>query len=149
MNDEPDRVFHRSFDTVIGMTAVFLAACVSGAPIGDFRTSDRPEHHRQVSVAEVDGILQRGGTVIDVRLREDYDADPVLIPGAQYRDPELMTEWAGEIDASASPVVVYCVRGKWVSQKVAHYLASQGLQVYSLQGGLEAWQADGDPPTRE
>ena len=36
------------------------------------------------------------------------------------------------------PVVVYCVAGRWVSQKAATLLEREGLDVYSLEGGLQA-----------
>jgi rhodanese-related sulfurtransferase len=40
-------------------------------------------------------------------------------------------------------VVVYCVHGKWVSQKAANYLQDQGFEVYALDGGIEHWKSTG------
>ena len=85
--------------------------------------------------------------MLDVRLQEDFDADPVLIPQARYKDPENIVEWVGEMTPADGPVLVYCVRGKWVSQKAANYLNDRGFEVYSLDGGIEAWKQDGRPTT--
>jgi hypothetical protein len=51
----------------------------------------------------------------DVRLIEDYEADPILIPKARYRNPENIEQWFSELPTDAEGVV-YCVRGNWVSQ---------------------------------
>lgn len=82
--------------------------------------------------------------VIDVRLKEDFDADPVLIPDATWRDPNAIDAWAKELSPGA-PVVVYCVRGHWVSQSVTKKLRDLGLEVSQLTGGIEAWKAAGKP----
>lgn len=122
---------------------VLCTACNPSTPTSDFRSDDRPEYTRQVSLEEVKDLTDRGGVILDVRLKEDYDANPVLIPDALYRDPELMSDWASDLEQIDAPVVVYCVRGKWVSQKVASELDERGHDVYVLDGGIEAWQADG------
>lgn len=132
----------RVFGSLLTLS-VLLVACASSSPQVDFRSGDRPEFDRQLSANDVAGILDRGGAVLDVRLKEDFQAHPVLIPEARYRDPELMTEWVSELGDVDGPVVVYCVRGKWVSQKVAHLLDARGIEVYSLEGGIEAWEAEG------
>lgn len=128
-----------------GLAAVLVtllaAACDTGSADHDFRSGDRPEYDKLVSATDIADVLERGGAVLDVRLLEDYEANPALIPRAQYRNPERMKAWAGEFAEKEAPVVVYCVRGKWVSQKVAHYLDSQGIEAYVLDGGIEAWQA--------
>lgn len=36
---------------------------------------------------------------------------------------------------------MYCVKGKWVSQKAAKYLSEHGFDVRSLDGGIDAWDA--------
>jgi rhodanese-related sulfurtransferase len=37
--------------------------------------------------------------------------------------------------------VVHCVKGKWVSQKAAAYLGEHGFDVRSLNGGIDARDA--------
>lgn len=85
--------------------------------------------------------------VIDVRLREDFDAEPVLIPDASWRDPNAIDSWVGELSPD-EPVVVYCVRGRWVSQSVTKKLRDMGLNVAQLTGGIEAWKEAGNPTTK-
>lgn len=122
----------------IALTAlcVLLAACASDY---EFRSDDRPSYDRAVTVDE----LPANAAVLDVRLKEDFDADPVLLPGATYRDPDKIELWAKNLSPGDGPVVVYCVRGKWVSQKAATYLADEGFDVYTMEGGIEAWKARG------
>lgn len=82
--------------------------------------------------------------VIDVRLEEDFDADPVLIPDASWRDPNAIEAWAREISPEEE-VVVYCVRGRWVSQSVTKKLRDMGFNVSQLTGGIETWKHAGRP----
>ena len=125
------------------VAGLLLAACAS-SPDYVFRNDERPTFDRQVSVAElrsestIDEVI-----LLDVRLEEDYAANPELIPGALYRNPESISEWASSLPQDAK-IVVYCVKGKWVSQKAASYLEDRGYEVYSLDGGIEAWQAQSE-----
>jgi rhodanese-related sulfurtransferase len=119
--------------------ALGLVAC-SDAPDYEFRSDDRPAYDKSVTVAELAAKPGDSVVVLDVRLREDFEADPVLIPGAMYRNPENIEAWSSSLPED-STVVVYCVKGKWVSQKAANYLAAKGLDVYSLDGGIQAWQS--------
>jgi len=84
--------------------------------------------------------------IIDVRLAPDFAEDPVLIPGAVWLDPNDTASWASEL-SSETAVVVYCVKGKWVSQSVTKKLRDLGLDVAQLEGGIEAWKAAGEPTT--
>jgi rhodanese-related sulfurtransferase len=106
----------------------------------DFRGAERPQHQKSISVTELDAAsADTPLTILDVRLAEDFAADPQLLPDALYRDPELIEAWAGTLPRDTK-VIVYCVRGKWVSHKAADFLDRKGLDVYVLEGGLEAWQ---------
>ena len=123
----------------LALVWISLSGCAGAY---DFRSEDRPTYDQTVSPDELMAHRSRGGTVLDVRLREDFDSDPVLIPGAVYKDPERIQAWADQMSPTDGPVVVYCVRGKWVSQKAATYLESRGFEVFSLDGGIEGWKAD-------
>ena len=109
-----------------------------------FRAEDRPVYEKTIRVDDLASFIERGGSVLDVRLEEDYALNPVLIPGAERRDPDHIAEWASRIPKDR-PVAVYCVKGRWVSQKAAAYLADRGLDAYSVEGGLEAWSARASP----
>ncbi|MBT5873155.1 MAG: hypothetical protein HOH43_07020 [Candidatus Latescibacteria bacterium] len=111
-----------------------------GADVYEFRSEDRPEYKNTVSVGELAALQESGEvTIVDVRLFEDYEADPVLIAGAKYKDPEMISGWSNTLRKDR-PVVAYCVKGKWVSQKAATFLKDKGFEVYSLEGGIEAWK---------
>lgn len=109
-----------------------------------FRNDDRPTFDDAVSVGDLHDLQGAKNVVLlDVRLLEDFEADPVLIPGAEYKNPEDIVAWSSALPEDAK-VVVYCVKGKWVSQKVAHYLDEKGFEVASLEGGIEAWKQETD-----
>jgi rhodanese-related sulfurtransferase len=85
-------------------------------------------------------LEQNSGTavVIDVRRKNDFEADKRLIPGAQWKDPEQVDTWSKDLPRDKA-VVVYCVRGGSVSQSVSAKLAEDQVQVRYLEGGLAAW----------
>ena len=122
------------------LAAFLLSACAANDSY-DFRSDDRPAYERSVDAARLEA-LQRADdvTVLDVRLIEDFEADPELIPGATYRNPENIGQWFSALPQD-SKVVVYCVKGRWVSQKAATFLSEKGYDVYSLSGGIEGWRA--------
>ncbi len=116
-----------------------LAACAVATEPFDIRSPDRPEYTQTISPEDISSFLDDGGILVDARLSEDYEKDPGLIPGAIRVDPENTNYWTSA--NSDVPVAVYCVKGKWVSQKQASYIASLGIEAYSLEGGLVAFQA--------
>jgi uncharacterized protein len=81
-------------------------------------------------------------TLIDVRRKTDYEADPKKIAGAVWRDPEKIEDWVKDLPAGA-PAVVYCVKGGSVSQSVADRLQKGGREAVFLEGGLNAWTDGG------
>jgi len=95
-----------------------------------------------------DNLMRRIGLpdaprLIDVRIDEDFDAAPALIPGARrqvFSQIEALLP-----DLAGSPVVVICQKGLKLSQGAAAILRSHGLRAETLAGGAEAWQARGLP----
>lgn len=77
-------------------------------------------------------------TLLDVRRRAAFEADPRVIPSAIWRDPETVDLWARDLPREV-PVVVYCVRGHEVSQGVVHRLQGLGIDAALIEGGIEAW----------
>ena len=131
---------HRSILAALTAAAVLVGTKTLAEETFDFRSDERPVYDETVTVTELEAALDDDDvTVLDVRLEEDYAADPQLIPGARYRNPDRITEWASTLSKDEK-IVVYCVRGKWVSQKAADYLDREGYDVVSLEGGLEAWK---------
>src|SRR5258705_387726 len=94
----------------------------------------------------------RGGRpplIIDVRRDQAFRAATDMIAGALWRDPERVTEWAGELPR-ASRVVAYCVHGHEVSRGVAIALGEHGIAAQVLEGGIEeGWKAAGDARAAE
>jgi rhodanese-related sulfurtransferase len=75
--------------------------------------------------------------IIDLRVDDDHQADPRLLPGSLRRDYRAAEAWAA--DCTAKTVVV-CQRGEKLSQGVAAWLRHHGIHAESLEGGFEAWK---------
>ena len=82
--------------------------------------------------------------LIDVRRKEDYDADQKKLPGAEWRDPDKVDEWSRELPKDMQ-VMVYCVRGGSVSNRVVDRLQEKNVQARFIEGGIEAWKAAHGP----
>jgi rhodanese-related sulfurtransferase len=97
-----------------------------------------------ISGSELQSALrgERPPLIIDVRSRSAFQGATDLIQGALWRDPERVTEWAGELPRS-SRVVAYCIHGEEVSRGVAHALRERGLAAQYLHGGFEDWKTAG------
>jgi len=81
-------------------------------------------------------------TLVDVRIDQDFSADPDLIPAA-FRHPH--TDIAALAPALAGKsVVVYCQKGKKISQGAMALLRNHGVQADSLEGGHFAWRDAGE-----
>jgi rhodanese-related sulfurtransferase len=81
-------------------------------------------------------------TLVDVRIDEDFAADPQLLPSA-FRHPH--TDIVALAPALAGKrVVVYCQRGKKISQGAMAMLRNQGVQAEALEGGHFAWRDAGE-----
>jgi rhodanese-related sulfurtransferase len=76
--------------------------------------------------------------LIDVRLDEDFEADPHLIPGATRRSHLNTPEWAAQF--SGRPVIVICHRGQKLSEGTAAWLRHSGVAAEILEGGFVGWQ---------
>lgn len=104
---------------------------------------------RIIDVSQLKKMLAQGGvTLLDVRRKADREAAPGMIPGAIWRDPEQVEQWAGEV-AQDARTVIYCARGGSVSQSVRNKLLEKGLTVVYLDGGLKAWTDHGETPRPE
>jgi Fe-Mn family superoxide dismutase len=99
---------------------------------------------RMTTVAELHARLDRGEPVVmlDVCLREDVHRNPDVLPGAQWRDPQQVDAWVGEMPRG-TPVVAYCLYGFQISQNAAAALRKHGIDASSLAGGIAAWRASG------
>lgn len=87
-------------------------------------------------------VEKQSVTVLDVRRANDFDADKVKLPGAQWKNPEQMAEWSKNLPKDKE-VVIYCARGGSVSNSVLDHLLGQGFKARFIEGGIEAWKAAG------
>ena len=88
-------------------------------------------------------VEKKAVTVLDVRRANDYDADKVKLPGAEWKNPEQLADWSAKLPKEKE-VVIYCARGGSVSNSVLDALLAKGLKTRFIEGGIEAWKmADG------
>ncbi len=80
--------------------------------------------------------------VIDVRGGADYAASAGIIPGAIRREADAVALWVRDIEL-ARPIVAYGSRGDKVSPGVSAALRAAGHNAFYLQGGFQAWAANG------
>ena len=85
-----------------------------------------------------------GAMLLDVRRAGVFAQAAQLIPGARWRDPAGVKQWAAELPAGPE-VLVYCVYGHEVGRTTALRLRAAGLNARFLRGGIDAWQAAGRP----
>lgn len=99
-----------------------------------------------VSVEEVKAMLDAGKPVqvIDARPRHYVSRTRDIIDGAQWRDPDRVQEWVGEL-SKTDPVVTFCVYGFHVGCKTAVALRDAGFDARFMKGGHSAWKAIGGP----
>ena len=81
--------------------------------------------------------------VLDVCIEEDFELDPRIIPTSHrcpHRDVENLLPALGD-----RRVVVYCQKGRKISQGAAAILRGHGVGAESLEGGHFAWRDAGEP----
>ena len=94
-----------------------------------------------LSVQELEGWLREGKEFLLLDVREQHEFNQGRLPNARLTplsDFEAQTQYV----PTHLPIVTLCQRGAR-SQKAAHLLLEKNNQaeVYSLTGGMEAWQA--------
>lgn len=101
-----------------------------------------------ISVSELADQLQQGVPlrIIDVRRAQALASSGVQIAGAQWQNPALWLDWKDDV-AHDLPVVVYCAHGKEISQGLSAALRAMGADACHLEGGIAAWQAQGQAVT--
>ena len=81
--------------------------------------------------------------IIDVRIDDDFNADPVLLPCSFRKSHKTAENWAREY--AGKEVVVTCQKGLKLSHGSAAWLRHAGADAVSLEGGFEAWKLAGLP----
>lgn len=101
----------------------------------------KPEELQDLLANDHDIVL------LDVRRRSDLESDRSSIPGAEWRDPDKVEEWSQVLPAQKQ-VIIYCVRGGSVSNKVLGQLGVRNISARYLEGGITAWKAAGGKTQR-
>jgi len=69
--------------------------------------------------------LPHAPALVDVRIDDDYRADPRLVPGSLRRDYRAIDQWAPEYRGKA--VVIVCQKGQKLSEGTAAWLRHDGI----------------------
>lgn len=99
----------------------------------------------EITVSQLQRLvgLPNAPTLIDVRIPDDIAADPRFMPCAEFRSHKDVASWARAYQGAN--VVVSCQRGLKLSQGVAAWLRTEGIDAQTLEGGHEAWCDAGAP----
>ncbi len=99
-----------------------------------------------LAVEEVKAMLASGQKVqvIDVRPRHFVSRQQDIAAGIEWRDPEQLDKWVGELSKS-EPVVVYCAYGFHVGCGTAIKLRELGFDAKYMNSGHSGWKATGGP----
>ena len=86
--------------------------------------------------------LPQAPAIVDVRMDEDYRADPRLLPASLRRDHRAIAQWASHYQGKS--VVVLCQKGQKLSEGSAAWLRHEGISAEVLEGGFEGWKKAGE-----
>lgn len=82
--------------------------------------------------------------VLDVRRAGVFEIATTQLPGAAWRDPADVAQWATDLPHDR-PVTVYCVYGHEVGRTTAMRLRAVGVDARYLIGGIDGWSNAGMP----
>ncbi len=99
----------------------------------------------QISPAQLSRLIGTPDcpTLLDVRLAEDRDALPGLLPTARFVSHDTAKDLASSLCKNRA--VIICARGRKLSEGVAAPLRTQGIAAEVLEGGMAAWTEAGLP----
>jgi len=87
-------------------------------------------------------VEKKAVTVLDVRRQNDYDADKVKLPDAEWKNPDQLVDWSATLPKEKE-IVIYCARGGSVSNAVLDTLLGKGFKARFIEGGIEGWKGAG------
>ena len=93
-------------------------------------------------------VEKKSVNVLDVRRSNDYDADKVKLPGAEWKNPDQLADWSAKLPKEKE-IVIYCARGGSVSNSVLDALVGKGFKARFIEGGIEAWKTAGGAVTKK
>jgi rhodanese-related sulfurtransferase len=98
----------------------------------------------EITVSQLSRLvgLSNAPAIVDVRIDDDYRADPRLLPGSLCRDYQAWPQWASAYRGKI--VIVVCQKGQKLSEGTAAWLRHEGIDAQILEGGFEAWKKAGE-----
>ncbi|MFG6441208.1 Fe-Mn family superoxide dismutase [Roseateles sp. LKC17W] len=96
------------------------------------------------AAADLAGLDLAAQVVVDVRRDAMFKQAATVLPGARWRDPATVQDWAADMPTDRE-VLVYCIYGHEVGRATALKLRAQGVKASFLPGGIDAWAAAGKP----
>jgi len=99
---------------------------------------------REVTPSELQEMLARGATLLDVR--EPWETEICRLDGSLLIPMQSLPRRLQEVPRE-QPVAVICHAGMR-SLMVARWLAQQGFEAVSVAGGIDRWAAEADPQMR-
>jgi rhodanese-related sulfurtransferase len=99
---------------------------------------------RDVTPRAAEALVREGARLVDVREREELEADG-RIAGALHVPLGTLSERAAEL--AGERVVLVCRSGTR-SAMAADALRASGFEACSVDGGIQAWERDGLPVER-
>jgi rhodanese-related sulfurtransferase len=100
---------------------------------------------RSITATELKSLLERNVplTLLDLRRKADYDAEPQLVPGARKLEHEEIEQWSKTLPRDRD-IVLYCAHGKTISNAALDRLLALGYKARFIEGGMDGWkEADG------
>ena len=82
--------------------------------------------------------------LVDVRRAGVFAKASAMLPGAVWKDPALVAQWAAELPTDRD-VLVYCIYGHEVGRSTAMQLKARGVNARYLSSGIDAWEKMGKP----
>jgi len=97
----------------------------------------------EITVSQLSRLLGTSAApvIIDVRIDDDFALDPDFIPTAKRHPFDDMAALVPEL--VDRHVVVYCQKGRKISQGVTSLLRGHGIAAENLEGGHFAWRDAG------
>jgi rhodanese-related sulfurtransferase len=103
--------------------------------------------NRTISAIDLKSLLERNAsiTLLDLRRKADFDADPHLVPGARWLEHEKIDEWSSALPRDRE-IVLYCAHGKTISNAALDRLLALGFRARYIEGGMDGWR-EAEGPT--
>ena len=90
--------------------------------------------------------LQHAPLLMDVRVAEQFQRVPRLIPGATHLDPTVLLTWIDKVPMRRE--IALCSATDHDSEVVAQALVARGARVSIIAGGMDRWLDEGLPTIR-